>query len=141
MLQIIQLQGTDPQLYPLVGPLVMNPKVLKQNYNFPFRTNAHFLWFIATEAGEVLGFMPVEQKKSERVINNYYVKDRNPEILKSLIQKVLESPSDELPLSAVSFIEDKEIFQEEGFSEEKLWTRYVKMKKETNNHETGKECI
>ena len=29
MMQILKLQGTDRQLYRLVGPLVMNPKVLQ----------------------------------------------------------------------------------------------------------------
>ena len=33
MVQIIQLQGTDKRLYELVAPLVMNPEILKQNYN------------------------------------------------------------------------------------------------------------
>ena len=36
MVQIIQLQGTDKRLYELVAPLVMNPEILKQNYNYPF---------------------------------------------------------------------------------------------------------
>ena len=37
MMQILKLQGTDRQLYRLVGPLVMNPKVLKSNNNYPFK--------------------------------------------------------------------------------------------------------
>ena len=36
MVQIIQLQGTDKRLYELVAPLVMNPEILKQNYNYRF---------------------------------------------------------------------------------------------------------
>ena len=35
MTQIIELQGTEKRLYQLVAPLVMNPEVLKQNYNYP----------------------------------------------------------------------------------------------------------
>ena len=42
MVQIIQLQGTDKRLYELVAPLVMNPEILKQNYNYPFRTSEDF---------------------------------------------------------------------------------------------------
>ena len=50
MIQIIQLKGTDRRLYELVAPLVMNPDVLKQNYNYPFRTSEDFVWFVAVES-------------------------------------------------------------------------------------------
>lgn len=36
MTQIVELKGTEKRLYQLVAPLVMNPVVLKQNYNYPF---------------------------------------------------------------------------------------------------------
>ena len=49
MVQIIQLQGTDKRLYELVAPLVMNPEILKQNYNYPFRTSEDFVWFVAVD--------------------------------------------------------------------------------------------
>ena len=65
MIQIIQLKGTDRRLYELVAPLVMNPDVLKQNYNYPFRTSEDFVWFVAVEKRKVIGFIPVEEKKKE----------------------------------------------------------------------------
>ena len=50
MIQIVQLHGTDKKLYELVAPLVMSPEVLKQNYNYPFRTSKStsglLLWII-----------------------------------------------------------------------------------------------
>ena len=49
MTQIIELNGTEKRLYQLVAPLVMNPKVLKQNNNYPFRTSENFKWFVAVE--------------------------------------------------------------------------------------------
>jgi hypothetical protein len=55
MTQIIELQGTEKRLYQLVAPLVMNPEVLKQNYNYPFRTSESFVWFVAVIFKE-LGF-------------------------------------------------------------------------------------
>ena len=39
-MKVIQLKGLDTDLYPLIGPLVMNPKVLKANNNYPFKTTA-----------------------------------------------------------------------------------------------------
>ena len=46
MIQIVQLHGTDKKLYELVAPLVMSSKVLKQNYNYPFRTSEEYEWLL-----------------------------------------------------------------------------------------------
>ena len=50
MMQILKLQGTDRQLYRLVGPLVMNPKVLQYNNGYPFKTGEHYVWYCNREA-------------------------------------------------------------------------------------------
>ncbi|MDE5709886.1 hypothetical protein [Bacteroides sp.] len=130
MIEIIQLHGTDKKLYGWVAPLVMNPEVLKQNYNFPFRTSERYEWFIAVEKKHVMGFVPVEHRKSESIINNYYIKDKDADTLKLLLEKVVETVGEEKVLAAVAFREDKELFDELGFVEEKAWTRYVRMKKQ-----------
>lgn len=130
MTEIIRLGGTDEELYRRVAPLVMNPKVLKQNYNFPFRTSEHFSWLIALEGEKVIGFIPLEHRKSESVINNYYVKEKSQETLKLLIDRLITDFGNESPLTAISFLDDEELFREAGFEAEKRWTRYVKMKRE-----------
>ena len=116
MIQILQLQGTDKRLYQLVAPLVMN----SEDYN----------WFIASESRRVVGFIPVECKKYECVINNYYIKGKSNEVLKRLLEKVIAGVDEEKDLTAVCFLEDCDVFKEMGFTEEKVWTRYVKMKRE-----------
>lgn len=131
MIQIIQLKGTDKRLYELVAPLVMNPDVLKQNYNYPFRTSENFVWFLAVDKKKVAGFIPVEEKKKERVINNYYVEGNNEETLKLLLEAVILQTATDKELTSITFIEHSSLFKEFGFSEEKTWTRYVKMKKES----------
>lgn len=130
MIHIIQLGGTDKGLYQLVAPLVMNPEVLKQNYNYPFRTSEDYVWFVALDNKHVVGFIPVERKRHECVINNYYVKDRNVDTLKLLMDTLIEALGEDKVLTAISFLEDKDVFLELGFCEEKIWTRYVKMKKD-----------
>ncbi len=130
MMQIVRLQGTDKRLYQLVAPLVMSPEVLKQNYNYPFRTSEDFEWFVALENKNVIGFVPVEYKKNECVINNYYIKGKSEETLRMLLEKIVEVMDQDKYLTAVSFLEDKAVFGEFGFSEEKVWTRYVRMKKD-----------
>lgn len=129
MMKIVQLPGTDRLLYELVAPLVMNPAVLKQNYNYPFRTSEDFIWFIALEDNTVVGFMPVEKKKGELVINNYYIKGNDEGILKQLLEEAISRLGEEANLTAVVFIEHSPLFKEFGFTDEKIWTRYVKMRK------------
>ena len=130
MIQIIQLKGTDRRLYELVAPLVMNPDVLKQNYNYPFRTSEDFVWFVAVEKRKVIGFIPVEEKKKECIINNYYVEDNNESTLKLLLEKVISNTTAGKELTSVTLMEHCYLFKDLGFSEEKVWTRYVKMKKD-----------
>lgn len=130
MMKIVQLPGTDRLLYELVAPLVMNPAVLKQNYNYPFRTSEDFVWFIALDDNAIAGFMPVEKKKGELVINNYYIKGNDEGVLKQLLQQVISQSGEEANLTAVVFIEHSPLFKEFGFTDEKIWTRYVKMRKD-----------
>ena len=129
-MEIKRLHGTDKELYYWVAPLVMNPEVLRKNYNFPFRTSEHFEWFVAIDGDKVCGFMPVEHKRSEAVINNYYVQNRDSDVLGLLLQEVLRVLDSKEQLSIVSFLEDASLFAESGFVETKKWTRYVKMTKE-----------
>ena len=130
MVQIIQLQGTDKRLYELVAPLVMNHEILKQNYNYPFRTSEDFVWFVAVDKKKVIGFIPVEEKKKEYVINNYYIESNNEDTLKLLLEKVISETNTSKELTSVTFMEHSSLFKDLGFSEEKIWTRYVKMKKD-----------
>ena len=130
MVQIIQLQGTDKRLYELVAPLVMNPEILKQNYNYTFRTSEDFVWFVAVDKKKVIGFIPVEEKKKEYVINNYYIESNNEDTLKLLLEKVISETNTSKELTSVTFMEHSSLFKDLGFSEEKIWTRYVKMKKD-----------
>ena len=130
MVQIIQLQGTDNRLYELVAPLVKNPEILKQNYNYPFRTSEDFVWFVAVDKKKVIGFIPVEEKKKEYVINNYYIESNNEDTLKLLLEKVISETNTSKELTSVTFMEHSSLFKDLGFSEEKIWTRYVKMKKD-----------
>ena len=119
MVQIIQLQGTDKRLYELVAPLVMNPEILKQNYNYPFRTSEDFVWFVAVDKKKVIGFIPVEEKKKEYVINNYYIESNNEDTLKLLLEKVISETNTSKELTSVTFMEHSSLFKDLGFSEEK----------------------
>ena len=133
MMQIIQLKGKDKHLYWLLAPMVMDPEVIRANNNYPFKTGEEYVWFIAIEDKEVVGFVPVEQKSRKKaVINNYYVKaegTEREELLSLLLPAVIaELGSETWLLNSVTLIQDKEIFEKfEFISMDKKWTRYVKM--------------
>lgn len=133
MIQIIQLKGKDKHLYRLLAPIVMDPKVIRANNNYPFKTSEEYVWFIAIEDKTVMGFIPVEQKNRKKaVINNYYVNaegSRRTEILSHLLPAVIsEFERESWLLNSVTLVQDKEIFEKFKFiSMDKKWTRYVKM--------------
>ncbi len=127
-MEIKKLHGTEDELYRLVSPLVMNPMVLRQNNNFPFRTSDKFEWYIAMSDDAVQGFFPVEYKLGGPIINNYYIRNHKKEVLQALLERVTrEADNDKKPLFAISLNEDAPIFQLYGFTNTKVWTRYIKM--------------
>lgn len=130
MIKLLQLQGTDKQLYQLVAPLVMDPDVLRKNNNYPFKTTKNFVWFVAVDGKQVVGFIPVERRGNSDVINNYYVREKEEEVLSQLLSKVIADLGAERILFSVTLAEHQSIFQTVGFEVEKEWKRYVKMRKQ-----------
>lgn len=129
MLQTIQLQGTESKLYRLVAPLVMDPDVLRRNNNYPFKTTENYVWFVAINGKLVVGFIPVELRGKTAIINNYYVDEKDEEVLPLLISEVVAALGAEKKLSSVTLTEHRSVFEEQGFTVEKEWKRYVKMHK------------
>lgn len=132
-MQIIQLKGKDKHLYRLLAPLVMDPEVIRANNNYPYKTGENYVWFVALEDKEVVGFVPVEEKRGKKcIINNYYVNtdsEKREEILSLLLSAILkEYVPGEWLVNTVTLIQDKETFEKfEFLSMDKKWTRYVKM--------------
>ena len=97
VMDIIKLQGTDKKLYELIAPLVLNPAVLRQNNNYPFKTGPKYTWYIAIEKEQILGFIPIKQTSvSSLMINNYYIKGDNLTILDKLLSEILANSDIEL---------------------------------------------
>ncbi len=128
MINIIQLQGTEKRLYQLIAPLIMNPEVLQKNNNYPFKTTKDFIWFIARNNKNVIGFVPVEVRGHLAIINNYYIKDEEEETLKKLIEQAVTEFSGKKKLQSVTLIEHQNIFAQCGFTLIKELKLYVKMK-------------
>ena len=130
-MEIIQLDGLEPQLFNLIGPLAMNPQILKANNNYPFKTTERFHWYIAVEDHDVIGFVPVERKSSGYFINNYYVRNDASEVLSELLKAV--TPKDKL--YAIVQTKHEATFSGCGFQAEHRWTNYIKMIYNTDKNE------
>ena len=130
MIQTIQLHGTDKQLYKIVAPLVMDPEVLKMNNNYPFKTTDKFIWFIATNGKHVGGFLPVERRGKEAIINNYYIGKDQEEAFALLLVDAIAAFDADKTLVAVVQVEHQAIFEKHGFTVEKAWKLYVKMRRD-----------
>lgn len=147
MIKIIQVNGTDKQLYELVAPLVMDPKIIQYNQNYPFKTGEQFVWFIALSETEVMGFIPLEQRNQQWIINNYYVTPtQENKVFKALLKAVSKFDRKKKVLTAVVQTNHKTYFSEQGFEITKEWKVYLKMEKKEEKQDeknTGhkKECL
>lgn len=127
MIQILKINGADEELFPLVAPLVMNEKVLAYNLNYPYRTSSNFEWFIATDQGETLGFIPVKLKGKRAIINNYYVADDNNQVFSSLLKKVRKEFLFGYEIEAIVQTKHIAFFEENDFMVEFHWRKFVRM--------------
>ena len=138
-MKIERLAGTDSRLYERVAPLVMNPEVLKQNNNYPFKTSDGYVWFVALDdEGKVRGFMPVEIRKDNVVINNYYVEGDDADVLGGLIDSVWKEFGENYAVRAVVHLRHAGVFAKKRFDVTKEWTLYKKMQKTHGNKEKAK---
>ena len=88
-MNILKLQGLDGRLFDLVAPLVMNPAVLRQNNNYPFKTTRNHVWYIAMDEQRVLGFMPVKMTLTNNCIDNYYISGDNSSVIEVLLDRII----------------------------------------------------
>ena len=125
-MEITICKGNDPYLYQWVGPLVMDKAVIKYNNNYPFKTAENFVWHIAHEGAQVLGFVPVELRKNRAIVNNYYVAKDTPEVFEKLLCHVLDTHGSS-PVEAVAQTRHAELFLRNGFEPFITWKKYIKM--------------
>lgn len=143
-MDIIRLEGTDSKLYALIAPLAMNPAILRQNNNYPFKTSGRYQWYIAMTDGRVAGFMPLKKNGAQFLIDNYYISGDDSAVIDILLGAVT---SDILPDSSLEALVHKrhaDDFRRNRFLTVKEWTNYDKMhynhQKEVT-HDIPTECI
>jgi hypothetical protein len=137
---IIKISGTDPELYPLVGPLVMDANVLKENNNYPFKTSSRYIWYIAkNEQNQVVGFFPLCIRANYWLLDNYYTVGDSAEVLKALLGAL----STDISLEAMAHVRHVELFLQSGFELKYQRTRYARMtrfvKEEKEEEESEKD--
>ena len=126
-MNILKLQGLDGRLFDLVAPLVMNPAVLRQNNNYPFKTTRNHVWYIAMDEQRVLGFMPVKMTLTNNCIDNYYISGDNSSVIEVLLDRIIHDFSSDGSLVAVVHERHVEDFSMKNFIPCVEWKKYVKM--------------
>jgi hypothetical protein len=127
-MDIIRLEGEDKRLYYLVGHLVMNEEVLAYNLNYPFKTSSDYRWFVATDNGDTLGFIPVKLEEGKAKVNNYYVAGDDSAVLSALLKEVVNTLSLDYEIESVTQLRHIPDFERNSFAVVLYWKRYVKMK-------------
>lgn len=143
-MKIEQLEGTDKALYEAVAPLVMNPEVIRYNNGYPFKTGEKFVWFIArNETDGVTGFLPIERRGKEWIINNYYALPSDEEaVLEKLLHKAEKACDTKTALTVVAQTRHRALFEKHDFKPTKEWKLYLKMTKDNHGQgDTEKERI
>ncbi|MDR2130858.1 MAG: hypothetical protein LBP56_06815 [Odoribacteraceae bacterium] len=126
------LQGTEKRLYELVAPLVMNPKVLRQNDNVAFKTTEKHVWIVAIDKKKCVGFLPVQQKKLFGEVNNYYIRGREKALFSHLLEQA-ERQVKEAGYDTIVVITQKadyEVMTNRKYNVEKAFVKYTRFIKE-----------
>lgn len=121
------MDGMDRKLYELVAPLVMNPSVLRQNNNYPFKTSFKHVWYIAVEDGDVAGFMPLKPSSGGYCIDNYYIKGDDEATIDILLGRIAGDLASSGTLSALVHKRHSAAFGRNGFRIFREWKNYDKM--------------
>lgn len=61
----MRIRDDEPELYRLIAPLVMNPKVLKSNNNYPFKNFSGTVWYVAMEMVIFLGLQTNSEERNK----------------------------------------------------------------------------
>ena len=138
-MKIIRLAGQDARLYELVAPLVMSAPVLRENNNYPYKTSRRHVWLLAIDDNTVQGFVPIEVKDEQAIVNNYYVSGNDSEILSALLQETVRLFGSDRALLSVTQTKHIPVFEKEGFHTIRMWKKYAKM--EYGENEKGEKCL
>jgi hypothetical protein len=137
-MDILKLEGEDKRLYYLVAHLVMDEEILAYNLGYPYKTSSGYLWFVATDHGDTLGFMPVKLEEGHAKVNNYYVAGDDPPVFSALLKEIVNALSLDFEIEAVTQVRHVPVFERNGFSVVLYWKRYAKMKVFKKDE---KECV
>lgn len=135
-MEIISLHGTEDKLYELVARLVMDPDIIRQNNNYPFKTSSQYRWHLCLSEGVVVGFMPVKIGPGGLYIDNYYIKEDMREVLDALVTDILSTSSDKV-VTVLSHKRHTDMFSQHGFITRTVFAQYSKMYHAT---EKGEGC-
>ncbi len=114
-MEILILGGTEKKLYELVAPLVMNPAIIRQNNNYPFKTSNKYKWYVAIEGDAVVGFVPLKPTKNGYCIDNYYIMGDDKHTIVCMLKYIVKDFCNSCVLTAIVNKRHVKDFHEIGF--------------------------
>lgn len=122
--------------------MVLNPAVLRQNNNYPFKTTCRHVWYIALEEGQIEGFVPVNVKETGAGIDNYYIRGDNDRTIDRLLECVTSDKEFGDAFTAVVHKRHVTAFRRNGFRTFREWKNYDKMDYHAKErHIQAAECV
>lgn len=127
-MNIVKLNGEDDELYRRVARLVMDKDVLASNNNYPFKTSASHIWFVAYDENDTTtGFIPVAVRNRNATINNYYIANNDIDVFGKLLDTTITNLHPKFTILSVTQRQHISTFRKYGFTTIFEWEKYVKM--------------
>lgn len=117
-MSILRLKGCAPEVYRIIGPIAMNPQVMKIRGNLPIVTKETYTWFVLRDNdGSVKALVGLEEVTGYMKLQAFVVLNATKKELGALIKEALrEFKKTQYPKLTVSVLnEHAGLFQKEKF--------------------------
>ncbi len=122
-MRIEKIYGYQQDLYPWIGPFVMNPDVLRINGGYPFKNSEDHVWYLAVEGKNMVkGFIAYA---NGALCNDFAWQDN--EILEQLIVAALRDVPARTEVTFIADRNDRPLLEKLGFMITHERKNYFKM--------------
>lgn len=137
---ITPLTNTDTDFYTLMGPFLANRDVVKQVGDKIWDDEGK-TWYIAREAGKVVGFVAVTQKKTTTLVESLYLVDpTRTDIAAALITQATKDFGHDRDLQVTVITTHTHAYTEAGFVEiSPVGKRFTKLVRRAGVRTTSKK--
>jgi predicted GNAT family acetyltransferase len=132
--EMIEVSSESSALVKHVGPLAMNPEVLKEYEGYPIVTKPGFKWLISIQDGKCVGFLAfsVNEEKQSANLQNCFVSPelRKHGIFKKMYNEFIKRIPAKSKVELIATDTGKAVFKGLGYKVTKDFTKWHKMEKQ-----------